>query len=62
MIHKKKRRLEGIKDFVMITIAKETLTVLSIMSNEVRKENKILKRLGTWRLFIKTAFSNRKII
>ena len=27
----KKRRLEGIKDSVFITIAEETLTVLSIM-------------------------------
>ena len=60
VIHKKKRRLEGIKDFVMITITKETLTVLSIMSNEVRKENKILKRLGTWRLFIKNCVLQQK--
>ena len=41
-----------IKDLIIITNAKETSTVLSIMSKEVRKGNKILKRLKTRRLLL----------
>ena len=40
------------KDFVIATNAKETSTVLSIMSKEVRKDNKILKKLKTRRLLL----------
>ena len=40
------------KDFVIITDARETSTVLSMMSKEVRKGNKIQKRLKTRRLLL----------
>ena len=40
------------KDFAIVTNAKETSTVLSIMSKEVRKDNKILKKLKMRRLLL----------
>lgn len=40
------------KNFVIITNAKQTSNVLSIMSKEVRKDNNILKRLKTRRLLL----------
>ena len=46
------RRLGKLKDFVIVTNAKETSTVLSIMSKEVRKDNKILKKLKTRHLLL----------
>ena len=40
------------KNFVVITNAKQASNVLSIMSKEVRKDNNILKRLKTMRLLL----------
>ena len=41
------------KDFIIITIVKETSTVLSIMSKEIRKGNETLKRLKTRHFLLK---------